>query len=54
MFNIRNCAIRWLIPDFIYDGNVNVGLSLNICEISSTIIKCQSFDIENEGQGQRV
>ena len=33
---------------------VMFALSLTICEIFTKIIKYQSFDLENEGQGQEV
>ena len=47
-------SIQWQIPDFLSDGDSNVSLSLTVCEIFAKIIKCQKFDLENEGQCQEV
>ena len=51
MYSIHIDDIRWPIPDFISDS-IN-----NVCSIPHhfrdihKIIKCKSFDLENEGQG---
>ena len=52
MHNIRSGTIRWRVHDFLSDGNSNVALSLTICKIFTELIKCQKFDLENEGQGE--
>ena len=51
MYNIRNGVIRWEIPEILCDAIVMFALSFTIYEIFAIQIKCQKFDLENEGQG---
>ena len=53
MYSIWNGVIRWKINDIIFDGNGNIcSISLTIYEIFTKQLKCEAFDLENEGQGQ--
>ena len=46
-------ANRKPVYDYVFGENCNVPLFVTVYEIFTNQIKCQKFDLENEGQCQK-